>query len=215
MAILVIGINVSVITSLDLKSLYLNSIVMAFAGAVFATLWGAVIFYILLQFYYGNPASRSPDLELTRVLVDAFAAAEAGKSMSRQAFIRRCDIAANICVAANLLERPMVRLLTQGDKAAEAIVRPLLRTAAAGLRQNLAHLAIPNGNTPDELARSLGKTVLAVATDDYSYFVEPQASASAVVAVSWHERLLTFARWLALAIGSGPHCLACLVIDNR
>jgi hypothetical protein len=53
----------------------------------------------------------------------------------------RSHIAANVCLAARLLENSMVRAIAHGDRGAEAVVTPRLGATAAGLREALNRVA--------------------------------------------------------------------------
>jgi hypothetical protein len=144
--------------------------------------------------------SRSPDLGVVRALADAYTAVVAGGMNDFRSFARRAEIAAHLRVAAGLLEGPMLRMLSGGDRAAETVVRPHLEAAAAGVREKLAWLATPKSDTREYLARALGEALIA-ATTDLARLIGTQPGMPAATGVSWQERLVGFARWTLVALG--------------
>jgi hypothetical protein len=179
-------------------------VAMAPAGTVI--LWVGTIGLTL--FWIGRGAllgtllgSRSPDVVLVRVLADAYTAVVAGGPSDFRSFARRSEIATHLRVAAQLLDGPMLRILSGGDRAAEAVIRPHLEAAAGGLRQKLPWLATPKNDTREYLARALGEALIAATIGDLARLTGAEPAITAAAAASWRDRLVGFARWVLFALG--------------
>ena len=177
-----------------------HTIWFATATAGTAVLWFTTIGFGVLWAGSSLFALGSPDVELVRVLADAYTAVIAGGPSDFRSFARRAEICAYLRRAAHLLDGPMLRKLARGDRAAEAVVRPPLEAAAAGLRQKLPWLATPKNDTREHLARWLGEALIAATTGDLARLTDAEPTVTAA-AVTWQGRLVGFARWAFIALG--------------
>jgi hypothetical protein len=172
------------------------------ATAGTAILWFGMIGFAFLRISSGRLfGSRSADVALARALADAYIAVVAGGPSDFRSFARRSEISAHLRMAARLLDGPMLRMLSGGDRAAEVVVRPHLEAAAAGLRQKLPWLATPKNDTREYLARALGEALIAATIGDLARLTGAEPVVTAAVAVSWQGRLVGFARWSLVALG--------------
>jgi hypothetical protein len=186
-----------------------REITFAAALASSALIWTLTISYVILLVYtrfFLTP--RVIDIVILRTLVDAFKSISCHKHhMGNIAY--RAGVAADICSAAHLFESQMVRLFVRGDKAAEAGVRPMFSAAAAWLRERLATLAVPKGEARCELSRSLGQALVGVARGDFAFLGELKDYSPATAPLTWRDRLLSFSKWTAVALGPSI-CVAIL-----
>jgi hypothetical protein len=182
-----------------------HSLRLATATAGTTILWFAMVGFGFHRIAIGGTLfrSRSPDVALVRFLADAFTAVVDGGTSEFRSFTRRSEISAHLRAAAHLLDGPMLGMLTNGDGAAEAIVRPHLQAAATGLLQKLAWLATPKNDTREYLARALGEALISAATGDLARLTSGGAEQvmTAAVSVPWYGRLVGFARWSLIALG--------------
>jgi hypothetical protein len=173
------------------------------AGVFSTLLWTGAIYYAGARIYkLLEPSIISPDLNVIRALADAVLSASVGKPSTAREFGLRKELSANICYAANLLDKSSVRLLARNDRGVEVIVRPQLETVAYGLRQSISLLALPSTNAMKQLSISLGKILIGVVTGDLSQLARPEASPSTVAEATWQDSLFGLIRWFALALGA-------------
>ncbi len=185
------------------QKLSVTSIFLVAGGVFVAYLWAGVFGYAYLRLFVGvGPTGGFPDLAIIRVLVDAIRATETKKPNDFKSLWVRSYIAANVCLAARLLESSMIRPIAHADRAAEAVVTPRLGATAAGLREALVCLATPKADALVKLRCTLGQALIGVATSDFGHFPEAQASVPYVGEPTWRDRVLSFVRWFVLAFAA-------------
>jgi hypothetical protein len=180
-----------------------HTIWVATATAGAAVLWFGMLGFALFRVGISGTllGSHSPDLRVVRALADAYTVVVAEGRSGFRSFARRREISAHLRLAASLLEGPMVRMLTGGDRAAETVVQPHLKAAAAGVREKLVWLATPKNDTREYLARALGEALIAATTGDLARLIGEQPVVTVATGVSWQDRLVSFARWSLVALG--------------
>jgi hypothetical protein len=180
-----------------------HTIWLATATAGAAVLWFGMFGFALFRIQASGTlfGSRSSDLGVVRALADAYTAVIAGGTSDFRSFARRAEISAHLRVAAGLLEGPMLRVLSGGDRAAEMIVRPHLEAAAAGVREKLAWLATPKSDTREYLARALGEALIAATAGDLARLTSSEPVVTAAAGDTWQSRLIGFGHWSLVALG--------------
>ncbi|SFU59123.1 hypothetical protein SAMN05192541_1033 [Bradyrhizobium arachidis] len=192
-----------VMFGLALHDSHPGSIWPAMTAAGVASLWFTTFGFIWFKISSGTGiGSHSPDVALVCILADAYTAVIAGGAVDFRSFARRNEISMLLRAAATLLEGPMVRMLARDDASADAVVRPPLAAAAAGLRQKLAWLATPGVATREELARMLGEALIAAATCDLARLAGSEPPAPSASSIRWVSRLFAIAQGGVLALGA-------------
>jgi hypothetical protein len=180
-----------------------TSISLLTGGVIVAGMWAMAFGYVYFKLFARvGPIGHAPDLAIVRVLVDAVRATETKKRNNLLNLRVRTEIAANICLAARLLENSMVPPLAHGDKAAEAVVAPCFGAAAGGLREALVCLAAPKADALVKLKCTLGQALIGIATSDFTHFPEARMTVPFVAPLTWRDRILSFARWFGLAFAA-------------